>query len=86
MRNIHTSTCSNSHWEIRHRNRSGCLDAHPFSFLSQAHDVPHSTDVARRLLPDDDEASERYNSGQEAIAAGAIQHSSSHLAASVEKE
>jgi hypothetical protein len=34
--------------------------------------VPDAPDVARQLLPDDEEASERYNPHQEAFAAGAV--------------
>jgi hypothetical protein len=53
------------------------LNAHPvslFDFPLQAQDVPGASNVARELLPDDDEASERYNSGQEAFAAGAFKN------------
>jgi hypothetical protein len=51
---------------------SDALTTLPLWFSLKADDVPDGLEVARKWLPDDDEALERYNSGQEAFAAGAI--------------
>jgi hypothetical protein len=40
-------------------------------FPLKAHDVPAAPNVARGLLPDDEEAAEQYNSAQEAFAISA---------------
>jgi hypothetical protein len=43
----------------------------PCRFPLKAHDVPAAFNVARELLPDDEEAAEQYNFAQEAFAISA---------------
>jgi len=50
---------------------SDALTSIPCRFPLKAHDVPAASNVARELLPDDEEAAAEYNPAQEAFAISA---------------